>query len=71
MPFVCGCRLGLGVLYAVYAKIQFVIVLFSSLPQYSVPLSLRMRITPISCERKKGKTRSLSRSVPVMGVLVV
>lgn len=38
MPFVCGCRLGLGVLYAVYAKIQFVIVLFELAAVFRAPV---------------------------------
>ena len=36
-----------------------------------VALSVSIRIIPISIEEKEGRKRSLSRPVPVMGVLVV
>jgi hypothetical protein len=43
----------------------------SGAPQYSVPRSVKMRLSGIPCSSKNGTTRSLSKSAAVMGVLSV
>ena len=63
-------RLGLGMLSVIYAQIKLVIMSFQLAAVLCTPIRQHADM-PISCEVKKGKTRSLSKSAPVIGVLVV